>query len=747
MRTLRAILARLAGALTGRRRDAELDEELRSHLEMLTEEHERRGLAPEAARQAALREFGGVTQVTEAYREQRGLPFLDALAQDVRYALRMWRRAPAFNLIVILVLALGIGANTAMFTVVNALLFRPLPGRASELVGLYSHDTAKPDSYRSFSFPNYLDVCSQADMFDGLLAHTFALVGVGQGDVTRRTFVEVVSTNFFTTVGVQLAAGRTFTASEERPGANSAVAIVSYARWKDAGLSPAFLGSTVRINSRDFTVVGVAPPWFTGTTALISLDMWVPLGMFDVVVNDIFKNSGAGLGDRANSALNVAGRLKPGVSLAAANARLEVLSKQLEQAYPAENHGQALTVSRLSRVNISTSPSDDTGPALVSAVLMPLSGAVLLIACLNVTNMFLARGTSRRKEIAIRIAVGGGRRRIIKQLLTESILLALAGAALGLLLGVWTMRLLVASLTPILPMSINLDPRPDVNMLLATTAFGVLSTIVFGLAPALKLSRPDVVVDLKDSGGDVRRAERRFGMRAWLVIGQVAMSLTLMIAGGLFARGAVQASSGDPGYRYDRLLLASIDPSLAGVDESRGRALVHAALERLRALPGVEAVGATSQIPFGEFHEGRAVARPGHTGAGEARGATTRSSRRTTSRHSVCRSSAGATSRARKSRRRPQRKSRSSTSHWRDRSSPATTPSASRSCWRHATATSPPTSSRCKSSASYREFVTISFSAIPRRISTCPPACDTARRPISTCGARQTGRRMDRCST
>ncbi len=622
MRALRSLLARVAGALSGRRQDAELDEELRSHLAMLAEEHERRGLSAEQARQAARREFGGLTQITEAYREQRGLPFVDTLAQDLRYAFRIWRHAPGFNLVVILVLAVGIGANSAMFTVVNTLLFRPLPGRAAQLVGLYSHDPARPDSYRAFSYPNYVDVRDRGGIFDSVLAHTFALVGVADGDITRRSFVEVVSSNFFSTIGVPLAAGRPFSADEERPGSNSPVVIVGYGRWKDAGLSPAFLGSVIRINSRDFTVVGVAPPGFTGTTALISPDLWLPLGMFDLVVNDVFRNNGASLSDRANGALNVAGVLRSDLSPVAANARLEVLSKQLQAAYPAENRGQVLTTSPLSRVNISTEPSRDRGPAVLSAVLMPLSGAVLLIACLNITNMFLARGASRKKEIAIRIAVGGGRRRIIRQLLTESVLLAVGGAALGLLIGSWTMRALVASLTPLLPMPINLNPRPDLNVLLATTTFAVLSTIVFGLAPALKLSRPDVVGDLKDSGADVRRTERRFGLRAWLVIGQIAVSLTLMIAGGLFARGALQASSDDPGYRYDRLLLASIDPSLAGADEARGRALVHAALERLRALPGVEAVGATSQVPFGQFHEGRAVARLGHSRQAEARGAT-----------------------------------------------------------------------------------------------------------------------------
>jgi predicted permease len=616
------MLTRIVGAFAGRRRDAELNEELRAHIEMLADEHQRRGLSREAARAAALREFGGVTQITEAYREQRGLPFVDTLAQDVRYALRMWRRAPGFNVVVILVLALGIGANSAMFSVVNVMLFRPLPGHAAELVGVYSHDPSRPNSYRAFSFPNYADVRDHADVFDGVLAHTFALVGVAQGDVTRRTFVEVVSANFFSAIGVRLASGRTFTAAEERPGANLPVAIVGYQRWKDAGLSPAFLGSTVRINSRDFTIVGVAPPGFTGTTALLAPDMWLPLGVFDGVVNDIFRTGAGTLAERATPALNVAGRLKAGVSLAAANARLEVLGAQLARAYPAENRGQVLSASRLSRVNISTSPSDDTGPAVLSAVLMPLSGAVLLIACLNVTNMFLARGTFRKKEIAIRIAVGGGRRRIIRQLLTESVLLAAVGGAVALLFSTGAMRVLVASLTPVLSMSVQFDPSPDANVLAATMAFAMLSTIVFGLAPALKLSRPDVVSDLKDTGTDRRRSERRFGVRAWLVIGQVAISLTLMIAGGLFARGAIAASAGHPAYSYDRLLLVSIDPSLAGFDEARARTLVQSVLARIRTLPAVEAAGTASQVPFGQFHEGHAVLRAGQADGRDARDAT-----------------------------------------------------------------------------------------------------------------------------
>jgi len=252
------------------RLDAELDAEMRAHLDALEDEHRARGLSDDDARAAARRDFGGVAQIAEAYRDQRGVPFFDTLAQDLRYALRMWGRAPAFSVVVMAVLALGIGANTAMFTLVDALLFRPLPGHTAALQGVYSRDRTRPDTYRGFSYPNYTDLRDRSDIFDGLIAHAAALVGMPAGDTIRRAFVELVSSNFFSTLGVPLAAGRTFTAEEERPGAQSRVAIVRYEYWRNAGFDPSVLGRTIRINAQDFTIVGVAPPGFTGTTALIS---------------------------------------------------------------------------------------------------------------------------------------------------------------------------------------------------------------------------------------------------------------------------------------------------------------------------------------------------------------------------------------------------------------------------------------------------------------------------------------------
>jgi putative ABC transport system permease protein len=535
------------------------------------------------------------------------------LIQDLHHGLRAFLKTPGFSVVAVLVLALGIGANSAMFTLVNAMLFRPLAGRAGELVGLFSHDRTKPDSYRGFSYPNYIDIRERNTVFAGLMAHLFAMVGVPEGDTTRRAFAELVSSNYFATLAVPLAAGREFNAAEERPGANIPVVIVNYERWRDAGFSPDFVGRTVRINARDFTVVGVAPRGFTGTMALIAPEFWLPLGTFDTVVNDIFKNTGAGLGDRTNHALVLAGRLKGGVTVETASPALDTLGRQLAAAYPAENKDQALTVNPLPRMSTSTEPQSDTAIAAATALLMGMSAVVLLIACLNIANMLLARGAARRREIAVRLALGGRPSRIVRQLLTESLLLAVAGGFVGLVFSYWSMKLLVATLVPLLPVSLEFTPRPDAVVLAVTMGFAVLSTLTFGLGPAVKLSRSDVVSDLKNLDAMAGRAGRRrwFGARNLLVVGQIALSLALLVTGGLFARGAMTAAAADPGFRYERILLASLDPALAGYDEARTRAAYRSVVERVRNIPGIESATMTSIVPFGEFQEGRPVERVG----------------------------------------------------------------------------------------------------------------------------------------
>jgi predicted permease len=446
------------------------------------------------------------------------------------------------------------------------------------------------------------------------MAHNFTMVGVPRGDGTRQAFVDVVSSNFFDTLGVRLAAGRTFTPEEERPGANIPVAIVGQDRAD-------LLGKTIKINTIDFTVVGVVPRGFTGTMALVAPEMWLPLGMHDRVDNDIFSNKHTGLDDRTNRPLVLAGHLRDGIGAAAASARLAALSGQLEQAYPAENKNQVLTINPLPRMSTSTSPTTDTGLGVAGAALMALAGVVLFIACLNIANMLLARGASRRKELAIRLAVGGGRGRIVRQLLTEGLLLALGGAVAGLVLAFWATRALVLSFQSVLPLALQFDPRPDAVVTSATIAVAIVATVLFGLGPALKLSRVDLLTDLKEGASDgLPLLGRRFSGRNVMVVGQIALSLMLLSAGGLFARGALKAAAANPGFDYDRELLVTIDPALVQYDEARGRAAHRDALARIRALPGVEAASLASSVPFGEYHEGRMMERVGGDGAAPARG-------------------------------------------------------------------------------------------------------------------------------
>jgi predicted permease len=549
---------------------------------------------------------------------------MTTLRQDVAYAFRTFTKAPGFAAVAILVLGVGIGANTAIFSIVNELMLRPLSGRAGELVGVYSHDRTAPDSYRGFSYPNYADIREKSGVFDALMAHTFSMVGTPAGDDTKRTFAAVVSSNYFDTLGASLAAGRPFTAEEERPGADIPVVIVTYARWQKEGLDPALLGRTIRINERDFTIVGVTPEGFTGTMALVSGELYLPLGVFNSVVKDLFRKTDTGIDDRANTSFVIAGRLKAGMSDEVVAARLDAFSRQLEEAYPAENRNQALTTNPLPRLSTSTSPQSDTALTAFTALLMGLSGVVLVIACLNIANMLLARGSARRKELALRLALGASRSRVIRQLLTESLLLATAGAALGLALSVWVTDALGASLSAALPLNVVFSSRPDGAVLLATIAFAALSTIAFGLGPALRLSRRDLVADLKDRSGEGAATGRRFGARNLMVIGQVALSLAMLTAAGIFAKTALGASERTPGHAYEGLLLASLDGGLGGYAEARGRNAYAAVLNRVRAQPGVLGATMASTMPYGDTQEGRRMERVGGEKAEPARARTYR---------------------------------------------------------------------------------------------------------------------------
>ncbi|OLC47630.1 MAG: hypothetical protein AUH43_11260 [Acidobacteria bacterium 13_1_40CM_65_14] len=525
------------------------------------------------------------------------------LLQDFRHSVRLLRRAPGFTAVAVFVLALGIGANTAIFSVVNALVFHPRPGRIDALVGVFSRDRVKVDDYRNVSYPAYVDLRGRRDVFDSLMAHTFAIVGIREGDTTRRSFASLVSSNYFETLGVPLAAGRPFTPEEERPGADAAVAIASYSAWRKAGLAPSFVGSTVRVNARDFMIVGVTAKGFAGTMTIVSPEWWFPLGTYDSIVNDMFKQRTTGLMDRGNHPMNLAGALRPGISIASAEAALDDLGKRLGAEYP-KTDNQLFKLFPLPRLSVSSEPRTDSELKVIAALLVSMAGLVLVVACLNLANLMLARGAARRKEIAIRQALGSGRRRIVQQLLVEGLTLSMVGAAFGALAGWWTTGALTAWFGSVIPLGIEIIVQPSIRMVAAAGGFAVLSTIFFALGPAWSLSRPAVSADLK---GEPGRVARRFGVGSLLVVGQLAVSLALVAAGGLFVRGAIRAAAANPGFALDHQLVVAVDPSVAGYDETRGRALFRAMLQRLRATPGVADASMASMVPFGEIREGRSV--------------------------------------------------------------------------------------------------------------------------------------------
>lgn len=542
---------------------------------------------------------------------------MSTLWRDLRYSIRLLLKTPGFSLTAVLVLALGIGVNAAVFSLVNAMLFKPAAGadRPGELVGIYSQDRTRPDSYRAFSYPELQDLRRRATVFSDVTGFNAAFVGIGEGEATRRTMVAVVPANYFSTLGAELMAGRNFTPDEERPGSGATVAIVSHAFWKARGSDPALLGQTIRINARPFTVIGVAPPGFTGTSILVGMEAWLPLGANELVETLSDPAAPRSLADRRRQSLMLAGRLRPGVTQEAAAPALRALSAALEREYPAESRNQLITTHTLSRASVSTEPQDDSDVYAPFSILMGMAVIVLVIASLNLANMMLARGTVRRKEIAMRLALGGGRGRVIRQLLTEGAVLSSAGGVAGLVLGYWGATLLVRSLVPLSPVPIAIDPSPDVRVALATLGFCALTTLVFALGPAWKLSRTDVIAQIKEQEGEPVAGgwRRRFGARNLLVATQLALSLGLLTAAGLFTRGAFEAGRANPGYRFDGQLVASIDASLAGYDETRGRETYGRLLDRLRALPGVRAASLSSTVAFGGFTEGTTVLKAGAT--------------------------------------------------------------------------------------------------------------------------------------
>src|SRR5216110_1871743 len=546
------------------------------------------------------------------------------MIQDFRFAFRQLIKAPGFTFAAVLVLALGIGANTAVFSLVNTLFFAPPAyARPHDLVQLFSQDKKDPKKFRGFSYPTYRDIREQNTVFSDSMAFNLALIGLGQKGDTRRTFAAVVSSNYFSVLGVALVRGRAFLPEEETPGRNAPVAIVSYSYWLKRDLDPSVLGSQVFINGRSFTIIGITPKGFAGTLQILSPEVWLPMSVYDLVANNFGAKNNTTMDDRTGTQLRIIGRLKPGITAAAAKPALEGLAVNLEKAYRVEQKDQTFMVRSVPLNTVSNNPAADSGLKAIAPLLLGMAVVVLLVACINLANMLLARGTARRKEIAIRLALGGNRWRIVRQLLTEGFVLAVLGGAGGLVLGLWSSDLLVGSMRKLMPLDIVWLTGPNPTILAATFGFCLLGTLMFALGPALKISRSTMMTDLKEHAGeDVVRRRWKFLPRNPLVVVQIAFSLALITAAALFIRGAGKAASVDTGLKPGPSYILEVDAGLAGYEPQRAQELYRNLNDRLAALPGVEHVSISSIVPFGMFELTRKVQRAGLRLAPDAKPAT-----------------------------------------------------------------------------------------------------------------------------
>ena len=557
------------------------------------------------------RAFGNTLRLREQARDAWGWRWLDDLVQDTRFALRTLRRSPGFTLTAILTLALGIGVNVAMFRFVNGLLLRPLNDGAGDVVEVHSRSTTASREGRPFSYPNYVDLAEgTSDVFTSLSASNTTFVGFDEGNGTKRTMAAAVTANFFQTFGVPLALGRAFTPDEGRLGAGVRVLILSHQLWEQSGSAANVVGRLVRVNGEPFTVIGVTPQGFTGGS-IPGPQLWLPLG-----ADDALSAAGASgqrrLSERDAHELSVVGRLRPGVSSETAAPTLAAVARRLALAFPAINGDYTFVPTPISRLLFMPGPGSGVRTAVLTVMLMSMPTIVLLVACLNLVDLLLARGQVRRQEIAIRSSLGGGRGRLSRQLLTEGLVLAFAGAAAGLLFSTWATNALLASVRPIIPFGVSL-PEFDLDwrVLAGTVGFSLLATIAFGGWPTRTLTRRVTGIDLRRHAGD--EGSSRGGIRIGnaLVIGQVALSILLLASGGLFLMSALSAASADPGFPLDGAVVIDVDPRLAGYDDVRGGLTHRALVDRLRSVPGVDIATIGLGLPFYSNGDDRLVAPAG----------------------------------------------------------------------------------------------------------------------------------------
>jgi macrolide transport system ATP-binding/permease protein len=517
---------------------------------------------------------------------------MESLFQDLRYAVRMILKSPVLSGLAILSLGLGIGANTTIFSFTNALLLQSLPVTEPErLLAIYTTDKKNP-GFNPLSHLNWKDYRKDADLFEGFLGYDFVGMSLNAGAEPEIVTGQLVSGNYFDLLGIRALVGRTFGPREDEVPGRDPVVVLSHGFWtKKFGADPQAVGRTLKLNGASYTIVGVTPNNFTGLDVGIRPEVWVPMAMNRQVRAGINWYE-----ERRGLFLFTVGRLKPGASPTQALAQLTTIADRLEKEYPNDNKSRSVTVVPLAQATIN--PNARQGVVAATALLMTIVGLVLLIACANVSNLLLGRALQRRREIAVRLAIGANRRRLVRQLLTESIALAVPSAALGILIAYWARGALLSLLPPLPGVSLSLQLDLDWRVLGFTMLVGLGAGVLFGLVPALQASKPDVVEALKDQDRTGGVARHRLGIRDFLVVSQVALSLVALVGAGLFLRSLDATRKTDPGFETNKLLSVSFDLDLQGYSPEKGEAFFRQLVDRMMALPGVVSASYASAPPL-----------------------------------------------------------------------------------------------------------------------------------------------------
>ncbi len=574
--------------------EQDLDDELSFHMAMEASQQQRAGVAGAEAERRARRSLGGYQQVKEACRDALRLGWLDSLARDIRYALRSFRRSPTFTAVALLSLAIGVGANCAAFTWADALLIRPLAvPRPSEVitVGSVESGAGALGNVLRTSYPEYTAIRDRAKSTTGLLAYTTLSAGLaaGRDDTPALRLGMMASANFFDVLGLRPALGRSFLRAEGEVHGRDAVIVLSYRLWQSQfGGDHRIVGRTVYLNSLPFTVIAIAPRDFLGVEQFVQTDFYVPLMMWEQLLPS---GNVHPLETRDLRALTVKGRLTSGVDLAGARAEMAVIANDLARAYPQTNRNRVLAVRTELQMRAAMIPPI----TMLITLLTTLAAAVLFVACANMAGLLTSRGPARAREMAVRSAIGAGRAGLIRQLMTESILLAIGGGFLGLAVG-YASILVFRHLQIPTDLPIVFTFKLDQRALSFSLVVAVVSALLFGLVPAIQISRVDLTAVMKASD-EAARGRRAWG-RGLLVVGQVAVSVVLLAIATFAYRAFRSQLTGGPGYRLDHLLLMSFDTGLVRYNDGESIQFYERLVERVRAVPGVRSAALTSAVPM-----------------------------------------------------------------------------------------------------------------------------------------------------